>query len=192
MSRNPPSELLFSVHSFTLEQYHAMIEHGILTEEDKVELLAGKIIDMSPIGRFHSACVSELTYFFLPKWIGVYTCRAEQPISLPDASEPEPDFVIADFREDKYAEGHPLASNVRLLIEVSDKTLVLDRASKAEIYATAGIPEYWILNLIDRQLELYSSPNVATGTYEVSSVVGEYDDLDHPMTGKIPLTELLP
>ncbi|MEO0732347.1 MAG: Uma2 family endonuclease [Bacteroidota bacterium] len=149
-----PLELIYPVHRFSVEDYHKMIDIGILGDEDRVELLDGKIIEMSPIGPFHAACVSKLAKFFFRHIANDYSCRQEQPITITVGSEPEPDFIVATYRKDEYATGHPHPQDIHLLIEVADKTLERDRTAKAIIYARAGIPEYWIVNLIDRQLEI--------------------------------------
>ncbi len=189
---SPPLELLYPVHTFTLEEYHLMIETGILDEDDRVELLEGKIITMSPIGRFHAACVRKLTVLFVQRLSDRYAVSQEQPINMSNGSQPEPDFVIATFREDHYAAGHPTPEDVHLLIEVADKTLDRDRGPKARIYARAGIPEYWIINLIDRQLEVFTDPQPEQGTYATSRILAETDTLGHEFTGNRPVVDLLP
>lgn len=189
---SPSLELLYPVHTFSVEEYHRMIETGILDEDDRVELLDGKIIAMSPIGRFHAACVSKLTKFFILRLSDRLTCRQEQPIIIPNISEPEPDFVIVTFREDNYVSGHPSPRDIHLLIEVADKTLDRDRGPKFGIYARAGIAEYWIINLIDRQLEVFTQPETNTGRYAQQQIYAETDTLDHRFTGRLPVTDLLP
>lgn len=188
----PPIDLLYPTHSFSLADYHRMIEVGILGDEDKVELLNGKIVPMSPIGRFHAACVSRITDFLVPHLVGRFQCRQEQPITLPTGSEPEPDFVIATLREDRYANGHPTPEEVHLLIEVADKTLERDRGAKASIYAAAGIPEYWIINLIDRQIEWYRQPDPEKARYAETIVRVEKDVFEHPLTGELAVSEFMP
>lgn len=169
-----------------------MIEVGILGDEDHVELLDGKIIEISPIGRFHASCVRNLITFFVPRLVGKFTCSPEQPISIADGSEPEPDFVIATYREDNYASGHPVPADIQLLIEVADKTLARDRSVKASIYARAGIPEYWIINLIDRQLERHTAPDAENGLYGKVQIIEEAGTLTHALTGEVTLLTLLP
>lgn len=178
--------------TWTLVQYEKMVDVGILTEEDKVELIFGKIIAKSPVGRFHAACVSALEEFFIPRLLGNYTCRSENPIALLDATQPEPDFVIATHKKDRYVSGHPVAKDIHLVIEVADKTLTKDRLLKAEAYAVAGIKEYWIINLIDRQLEQHLAPDLEKRGYQTISIFQETESFDHAFTGKITVSDLLP
>ncbi len=92
-----------------------------------------------------------------------FVCRAEQPIALPPHSMPEPDIVLAKQRPDRYSDQHPGPEDIQLIIEVAESTLQRDRTVKARLYASFGIPEYWILNLIDRRLELYTEPTSEQG-----------------------------
>jgi Uma2 family endonuclease len=186
-------ELLTNLHYITLEHYHAMIEAGILGEDDRVELLAGKLVTMSPIGRFHAVCVRNLATFFVPLLKDDYTCSQEQPITIADGSEPEPDYVIATRHDHRYLVHHPYPEDIHLLIEVADRTLARDQGAKRTIYAHAGIPEYWIINLIERQLEIYTEPDTERGTYEAERTLAETDRLeDHPLAGTVEVAELLP
>ena len=179
-------------HLWTVEQYHRMFEAGVLREEDRVELLFGQIVKMSPIGRFHAACVVNIQTVFFPKLLGNYSWRSENPVILPDYSEPEPDFVVLDYRADNYAAGHPTAENVHLLIEVSDHTLQRDLEIKLPLYALAGICEYWVINLVDRQIERFTQPNTATGQYGQHEVFAETAHLSHPTVGKLSVLDILP
>jgi Uma2 family endonuclease len=190
---DPQLELLANLHYITLERYHAMIEAGILGEDDPVELLAGKIINTSPIGRFHAVCVDNLNEYFVIKLAGAYRCRQEQPITIPNGSEPEPDYVIATRHDHQYLTHHPYPEDIHLLIEVADQTLARDRGAKHAIYARAGIPEYWIFNLIERQLEIYTEPDTVRGTYKVERILVETDTLEnHLLAGSVSVAALLP
>ena len=190
---DPTLELLANLHYITLERYHAMIEAGVLGEDDPVELLAGRIVDMSPIGRFHAVCVRNLTNYFIPLLQQDYLCSQEQPITIPSGSEPEPDYVIATRHAHQYREHHPYPEDIHLLIEVADQTLARDRGAKLRIYARAGIPEYWIFNLIERQLEIYTEPDTEKGTYATVRTLAEKDTLrEHPLAGTLKIGELLP
>ena len=190
---DPNIELLAHLHFITVERYHAMIEAGILGEDDPVELLNGKIVDMSPIGRFHAVCVANINEYFVPLLVGRYRCRQEQPITIHGGSEPEPDYVIAKLGGQRYLDHHPYPEDIHLLIEVADNTLPRDRGAKKSIYARAGIPEYWIVNLIDRQLEIFTEPDVTTGTYGKERVLGERDTLmNHPLAGTVAINRWIP
>ena len=186
-------ELIAHLHHISLDRYHAMIAAGILGEDDPVELLAGKIIDMSPSGRYHAVCVTQLAEWFLPRLKNQYICRQEQPITIPSGSEPEPDYVIAARRDHKYLTHHPYPEDIYLLIEVADQTLARDRGAKLRIYAAAGIPEYWILNLIDRQVEIYADPDTVAGSYAKRHILGEAEIIvAHPLAGRVAVVNLLP
>lgn len=140
---------------FTVGQYHQMIESGILTDQDHVELIQGEIIEMSPVGRHHAACVDRLTELLVLTLCRQALIRVQSPILLSDNSEPQPDISILQRREDFYHAGHPTPDNIFTLIEVSDSTIAFDRDVKVPIYAQEQIPEVWLVNLNDTQVECY-------------------------------------
>ncbi len=193
MSANLDLDLLSNLHFITLERYHAMIDADILGENDAVELLNGKIVDMSPIGKFHAVCVDNLAEYFIPLLKNYYRCRQEQPITIPAGSEPEPDYVIAKRHDHQYRTHHPYPEDIYLIIEVADKTLAQDRGSKRRIYASAGINEYWVFNLIERQLEIYTDPDTASGAYQQERVLSSKQTLiNHRIAGTFAVDDLLP
>jgi Uma2 family endonuclease len=136
-----------------------MAETGILPPERRVELLDGKIIDMSPIGSFHASKVKRLSRLFTLKANERWIVSSQDPIHLDDHSEPQPDLVLLKPSPDDYAGGHGQPEDVYLLIEVSDSTLHYDREKKLPAYGRAGIPEVWIVNLIEAGLEVYREPH---------------------------------
>lgn len=141
-----------------LDAYHRMIETGILTEDDPVELIEGQIVTMSPKGSKHAACLRKIMTW-LPEAVGENAqIQVQDPIQIPDLSEPEPDLALVQPRADYYAEAHPLPSDVTLLVEVADSSLRIDREIKAPVYAAADIAHYWIINLPEQQIELYAQP----------------------------------
>ena len=146
----------------TVEEYHKMAEAGILSEDDRVELLNGQIIKMSPIGSKHAACVEKIGKFLDRLLIEKAMVRSQNPVVIGRFSEPEPDIAIVSLRDDFYAERHPHPKDVFLIIEVADSSLETDRQAKLPIYAAAGIPEYWIVNLEERQLEVFQAPEEKT------------------------------
>ena len=152
-AETPPSAL----HRFTVEQYHEMIRTGILTENDRVELLAGWIVDKMPQLPSHSGTATivqrELNRVLPEGWI----IRVQFPITLAD-SEPEPDLAVVRGPEERYLSGHPTPADVAIVIEVADTTLEFDRTRKLAVYAQAKLPAYWIVNLIEMKLESYSQP----------------------------------
>jgi Uma2 family endonuclease len=134
-----------------------MAAEGILSDEERVELLDGIIVDMNPILAPHAYSV-ERTRKLLERispagWI----VRPQQPISM-TGSEPQPDVAVVRDSDADFARRHPRAEEIGLLVEVADTTLRRDRGPKAIVYAVAGVPEYWILNLVDRQLEVFRNP----------------------------------
>ncbi|MGB3848676.1 MAG: Uma2 family endonuclease [Tunicatimonas sp.] len=144
---------------FTINEYHRMAEAGILHEDDRTELIHGEIIYMSPIGNYHAAVVRRLNTLLSPLVAPQAIVDVQNPVKIGDHSEPEPDIKILPFREDYYAESGVTPQDVLLLIEVSDSTLRYDRNTKLPLYATAGIPEVWIVDVNKQQLEVHRQPN---------------------------------
>ena len=157
----------------TIDEYHRMAEAHILTDEDKVELLHGEIIEMSPIGSEHSACVKRLNAFFNQLLVEKAIVSVQDPIQLPSLSEPEPDIALLHPRLNFYADAHPLPKDVFLVIEVADSSLLKDRQVKLPIYASAGIPEYWIINLEQKRVEAYRHPRDNQYLSQTISEIGE-------------------
>jgi Uma2 family endonuclease len=156
-------------HRFSVDDYDEMIEHGILTENDRVELIRGEIVKKMPLGDSHVACVNRLTRIFVRSVGESAIVSIQNPIRLP-ASEPEPDLAVLRPRTDFYATRKPGPEDTLLVIEVADTTLEYDREDKRSIYAEAGISEYWIVNLIDRCLEIYRHPQTDGHYAEVNSL----------------------
>jgi Uma2 family endonuclease len=143
---------------FSVTEYHRLIELGVLNEDDNLELLEGYLVHKMSRNPPHDAAIQKGTR----KWIRVlppgWDLRAQSAITLPE-SEPEPDFAIVRGDENAYVTRHPTAADVGLVVEVSDSTLPGDRDDKGRIYARAGIPCYWIVNVQDRWIEVYTSPS---------------------------------
>ena len=159
-------------HRLSVADYGRMIDFGILTENDRVELIHGEIVEKMSIGEFHAGCVNRLTRFFTLKFGRRAVVAVQNPIRLAD-SEPEPDISILKPRDDDYAAGHPTPADVLLIVEVADASLDYDRDVKGPLYAANGIAEYWILNLVDRTLEIRRQPQGAGGYAEVRTLSGE-------------------
>jgi Uma2 family endonuclease len=149
---------------FNVAEYYRMMEAGILSESDHVELIDGEVIEMSPIGSRHAACVDRLNKF-LNKLNDVIV-RVQNPIRLDDFSEPQPDITLLRMRADYYAKGHPTPTDVLLVIEVADSSTEFDRVVKLPLYAEALIPEFWLVNLPDEKIEVFSPP--LNGTFQKS------------------------
>ncbi|CAN1208902.1 Putative restriction endonuclease domain-containing protein [Tumidithrix helvetica PCC 7403] len=146
-------------HKFTVHQYHQIAETGIFSSSDRVELIDGEIIKMSPVGRKHAACVARLNALFQGKFIGQALVWVQNPIRLNDDSEPQPDLALLLPRQDFYESDLPTAKDILLVVEVSDSTIAYDRTVKSSIYAEAGISEMWLLDLNEQAIEAYSQPS---------------------------------
>jgi Uma2 family endonuclease len=150
---------------FTVDEYYKMAEAGILTPHDRVELIDGEIITMSPIGNRHAACVTAANHAFTAAFRGRALVSVQNPLRLSNYTEPEPDIVLLKHRKDFYSSQRVMAADALLVVEVSDTTLSYDRDRKLPRYAAAGIPEVWIENLEEDLLLVYRRPLGAS--YEV-------------------------
>jgi Uma2 family endonuclease len=147
---------LLPLYRFTTTEYHRVGEAGALAEGRRTELLNGNIVEMSPINSPHAGTVKQLNRL-LGKIFGERAIVSVQdPVQLDDYSEPEPDLAVLAYRADLYTQAHPRPHEVLLIIEVADASLEKDRQVKLPLYAAAGIPEVWIVNLPERQVEVYS------------------------------------
>jgi len=147
----------FSIHKISVKDYEKMIEIGIFDEDDRVELLDGVIIEMSPKKTKHTIVNYLIGEFFQDNFRRQTIIRLQEPIILDDFSEPEPDAVLANLPLLKYLENHPAAEDVLVVVEVSDTTLVKDR-NKAFNYARSGIAQYLLFNLNTDEIEDYREP----------------------------------
>jgi Uma2 family endonuclease len=143
---------------FNVTEYYRMAEAGILTEADRVELIDGEIVKMSPIGSLHAACVRQLDAMLQRQTEQYALVSVQSPIRLSDFSEPEPDVALLRPRSDHYAQAHPAPADVLLVIEVADTTAMSDRNVKVPLYARAGIPEVWLIDLQQDLIEIYAQP----------------------------------
>lgn len=143
---------------FTIDEYHQLIELGFLTEGARIELIRGELIQMTAKGTPHTVCSSILCRQ-LDRLLGDrVVIRGQDPITLLNDSEPEPDVIIAQGRDEDYLAHHPYPQDILLVVEISDSTLTYDQTTKLKLYAEAGILDYWIVNLNARQLECYNQP----------------------------------
>ncbi|HSK72042.1 MAG TPA: Uma2 family endonuclease [Pyrinomonadaceae bacterium] len=143
----------------SVEEYDRMIEHGILTEEDKVELLNGVIIEKMPKGTKHSSANDRLTRLFYKLLDDKVIVRNQNPIWLDEFSEPEPDIALVVPDKNFYADRHPTPEDIFLIVEISDTTLGRDRLAKGLAYAKAGIRQYLVLNVQEETVEDYREPS---------------------------------
>ena len=146
-------------HRFSVKEYYRMAETGVLRPDARVELLDGKIIDMSPIGPFHGGLVNRLIRIFGKLANGRWQASAQNPLRLDDHSEPEPDFMLLKPSTDDYTSRHPEPEDVFLLVEVADASLDYDRQEKLPAYGRAGVSEVWVVNLRDHVIEVHREPN---------------------------------
>lgn len=163
-------------HLFTVEEYDRMIESGILSEDDRVELIHGEIVAKISIGRKHGRSVKKLNRLFSMRLGDRALVSIQDPIVLAD-SEPETDVALLELDDDYYGTNKPRAKDVLLAIEVSDSSLDEDREVKGPLYAQNRIAEYWIVNLIDDCLEVYRSPR-ANGTWRKKLILERGDKVE--------------
>ncbi len=143
---------------FTVKEYYQMFESGLFADGDRLELIRGEIIKMSPIGRRHAACVDRLVEVFTDKLGKRVIKRIQNPLSLDNTSQPEPDVMLLRRKDDFYVSGHPQPTDVFLLIEVSDSTIDSDRQLKIPLYAEDGIIEVWLIDINSACIEVYRYP----------------------------------
>ncbi len=143
---------------FSLEEYHRLTEIGFLKEDDRLELIRGEIQQMAAKGTPHRVCCTRLIRELSKLLEDGATLQCQDPILLPSSSEPEPDITILKNREDDYLSGHPTPKDIILIIEIADSSLNYDREIKLPLYAEAEINNYWLFNLVEQQLEIYTQP----------------------------------
>ncbi len=170
----------------SVAQYHGMIDAGILTDDDPVELLGGWLLykmPKKPRHRLTTRLLRSALEGIVPE--GWYV-DSQEPITTAD-SEPEPDVVVVRGRPEDYADRHPGPGDLALVIEVADATLQRDRTLKKQLYAQAGIPAYWIANLPESQLEVYGDPSAATDPpdYRYRRVFGMDDEVEVSVEGAL-------
>lgn len=154
---------------FTTTEYHQMITAGVFDEDDRLELIEGEIVEMSPIGPRHVASVNRLTEVLGEHIRGLAILSVQNPIQLSDFSEPQPDLTLLKRRSDFYALALPTVADVLVAIEVADTTVEKDRGAKIPSYARAGVAESWLVDLFNDRIEIYSRP--ASGVYQEIRVV---------------------
>lgn len=153
--------------------FHEMVEKGILSEDDRLELIEGELVTMSPIGPEHSGIVDQLAAILIKQLGDRAVVKVQGPLQLDESTEPQPDLILLEPRRDYYKHSLPRPIDVALVIEVADSSLAYDRAIKMPLYAGAGIPEAWIVNLIDRWIEVYRDPSPAGYTTMLKILAGK-------------------
>ena len=157
----PSATPALAPHRFTVADYYRMLEAGILHEDDRVELLGGQVVEMSPMGAPHAAATERVRHVLSGALGSRAQVRDQKPLALGEYDEPEPDLAVVRPRADFYLEGLPGAADVLLLGDVAETSLVYDQSTKAALYAAAGIREVWVVNLPDGVLEVYRDPGPA-------------------------------
>jgi Uma2 family endonuclease len=171
---------------FSADEYHRMAEAGILSEDDRVELIDGEVVRVSPIGHTHGSCVKRLNSI-LNRRIGLLAIVSVQdPIRLNDYSEPEPDICLLKLSDNFYASGTPTASDVLLVIEVSDSSVDFDRKVKVPLYAKAGIPEVWLAVVQQDRIEAYGQ--LVDGSYQTIRIVRRGESLSPERLPELVIT----
>ena len=157
-----------SPQPITVDAYDRMIEDGLLTADDRVELIEGAIVEMSPIGVPHATCVNNLTRFFARRAPDDVIVGVQNPARVSELSQPQPDLLLFRAAVGRNPKHHPHSEETLLLVEVSDSTLVFDREVKAPLYSAAGVPELWIVDVEGERVVRFSRPaGRAWGSQEV-------------------------
>ena len=185
-------EPLLPQHRLSVDDYYKMGEAGIFGPHERVELIEGRLIDMAPIGSDHAGKVIRFTTLLSSVLAGRALISSQNPIRLSDHSEPQPDFAVLRPRSDFYEASHPEPQDVLLIIEVADTSIRYDQEIKLPLYARHGIPEVWLLDLRNAQLEVYRQPG-ADGYAEVLRPAN--DDEIAPVllpAAKLSIAELWP
>lgn len=145
-------------YRFSREDYHRMVKAGILHEDSRVELIDGEVLEMSPIGPRHNACVDRLTRIFVQRLGDAAIVRVQGSIGLGGYGEPQPDIVLLRPRDDFYAASGLTPADILLIVEVAETSEAYDRRTKAPLYARFGIPELWIADLNRQVITVYRDP----------------------------------
>jgi Uma2 family endonuclease len=182
-------------YRLNVDQYEAMIKAGVFTKHDRLELIEGLLVAKMTKGTKHSTaserCRRVIERSLLPGW----HVRTEKPVRVPGrVSEPEPDVSVVRGDVDDYEGRNPDPDDVALVVEVGESSIVADQTEMVRVYGGGGIPVYWIVNLVDRQLEVYTSPT--GGAYPAPTILGETQSVDlaigGQVAGQIAVADLLP
>ncbi len=193
----PPFQGMTTFRKLSVAEYQKMIDTGILQEDDRVELLEGHMVVKMPANPPHDSTLAKLDRRFQRMVPDGYVVRYQHGSPLPD-SRPEPDLAVARGAEDAFDTRHPLPADLALVIEVADSSLPIDRVDKNRIYARVSIPQYWVVNLVDEQIEVYTDP---TGPQSAPVYRRRQDyprgtavpvELDGTAVGTVVVDEVLP
>jgi len=195
LSEKPvPAPPPFPIARFSVEQYHRMIESGAFTEDDRLELLEGWVVRKMAKGPAHEYTTGQTDALLRERLPAGWHVRNQAPITLHE-SEPEPDLSVVRGSRSDYRHQHPRAGDIALVVEVSDTTLTTDRL-KSRTYAAEGIPEYWIVNLAERCVEVHRRPTTSGEGYGDRKVFGQGAEIpfvvDGHDCGRVAIADLLP
>jgi len=164
---------LFRKRLINIKEYQKMEEVGILSHLDKVELINGEILHMSPIGIKHQGVINKINNFFFPLYSKKAVIHIQGPIQFKNLNQPVPDVMLLKPRKDFYTKKSALPKDVFLLIEVADSSLKYDKEIKLPLYAAAKIKEYWIVNLQDDIIEIYRNPKNGIYKNNIIASIGD-------------------
>ena len=145
-------------HRLTVADFHSLAEAGAFGPEERVELIRGELIDMTPIGNRHAAAVRNLINELASQMGGAILVDAQNPIRLGEGSAPQPDVFLLQRRKEGYGGRLPDADDARLVIEIADTSLAYDRDVKLPLYANHGIPEAWLVDLTNDRVQVFTGP----------------------------------
>lgn len=158
--RDFPGAALWDIRRrFTVGDYYHMGETGLIAADERTELLDGEVVFQMPINSRHAGCVNRLNRILGQALADRALIAVQNPVRLDPFSEPQPDLAVLSPRADSYADAHPTPPDVQLLVEVADSSLELDRRVKVPLYAAAGIPEVWVVDLVNAAVEAYREPD---------------------------------
>ncbi|APB34596.1 Uncharacterized protein conserved in cyanobacteria [Gloeomargarita lithophora Alchichica-D10] len=171
-------ELTAQKRRLTVAEYHWLGEHHFFQPGERVELIQGELVTMAAKGTRHTVCWGELNAALADLVQPGLLLQGQNPISLPDSSEPEPDFAILRLREDRYITGHPTPADIVLVIEIADSSLAYDREVKGRLYAQSGINDYWLFDVVNKQVEVYRQPRA--GLYKSCAILFPEETISLP------------
>ncbi|HUL83028.1 MAG TPA: Uma2 family endonuclease, partial [Gammaproteobacteria bacterium] len=167
-------------HRITVEHYYRMAEAGLFQPDERVELIDGEIIDMPAMGVLHASALARLDDILTATVAGRAMVRSQLPLRLSEESEPQPDLALVKRRGDYYAERHPTAADVLLVIELADSTLRYDLEVKVPLYARHGVAETWIVDLANARLHSYRKPEDGRYAAAASTKLGMVELVSMP------------
>jgi len=170
---------------FTADEFHRMAETGILGYDDRVELVDGEVVKMTPIGTRHAASVDRVAVLLRPHLEHIGIPRVQGPIRLSIHSELLPDLAVLKPRADFYESAHPTGSDILLLVEVADASRPYDRRIKLPLYARSGVPEAWLVDLVHDRIEVFTRPS--PDGYRASAAVGRGESITSTLLSQSPV-----